>query len=287
MKRKKVFKIQTVSVYISTTLVLLLLGVMGILFIGAQSISRNIRENILVTVVFNNSLEENDILNFKKSLDSDKRILKSVYISKEQALAEETAALKANPIEILGYNPYEASIELTMKPEFSNSKELESLKKTLVKKKGIKEILYQKDLVDTINCNIQRVGILLLALFVMLTLISWSLIGNLVRLSIYAKRFLLHTMKLVGATWGFISKPFIVKNMWIGFFSGVMANIFLASGLYLLYQNEPNIAAMLPIEGLIIVAVGITIFGMTICMLCAFLSVQRFLRMRKNDLYFI
>lgn len=287
MKRKKVFKIQTVSVYISTTLVLLLLGVMGILFIGAQSISRNIRENILVTVVFNNSLEENDILNFKRSLDSDKRILKSVYISKEQALAEETAALKANPIEILGYNPYEASIELTMKPEFSNSKELESLKKTLVKKKGIKEILYQKDLVDTINSNIQRVGILLLALFVMLTLISWSLIGNLVRLSIYAKRFLLHTMKLVGATWGFISKPFIVKNMWIGFFSGVMANIFLASGLYFLYQNEPNIAAMLPIEGLIIVAVGITIFGMTICMLCAFLSVQRFLRMRKNDLYFI
>lgn len=287
MKKKKVFKIQTISVYISTTLVLLLLGIMGILFIGAQSISKNVRENILVTVVFNNAIEEGDILKLKKSIDSDKRIQKSVYISKEQALAEETLALKANPAEILGYNPYEASIELTMKPEFSNSEELENLKQMLITKKGIKEIIYQKDLVDTINNNIQRAGFLLLALLVMLTLISWSLIGNLVRLSIYSKRFLLHTMKLVGATWGFISKPFIISNMWIGITSGIIANILLATGLYLLQQSEPAITAMLPVEQLIIVAAGITLFGMTICMLCAFLSVQRFLRMRKNDLYFI
>lgn len=287
MKKKKIFKIQTLSVYISTTLVLLLLGIMGILFIGAQSISRNVRENIIVTVVFSNIVEEGDILKFKKSIDSDKRILKSTYISKEQALAEETLALKANPVELLGYNPYEASIELTMKPEYSNSAELEKLKNALMTKKGIKEIIYQKDLVDTINSNIQRAGILLLALLVMLTLISWSLIGNLVRLSIYSKRFLLHTMKLVGATWSFISRPFIIKNMWIGFFSGIIANILLASGLYFILQNEPIIISMLPIEGLAVVAIGITLFGMIICMLCAFLSVQRFLRMRKNDLYFI
>ncbi len=287
MKKKKVFKIQTISVYISTTLVLLLLGIMGILFIGAQSLSNNVKENILVTVVFNNTLEESDILKLKRSIDSDKRIQKSIYISKEQALAEETKALKANPADILGYNPYEASLELTMKPEFSNSEELEKLKQILITKKGIKEIIYQKDLVDTINNNIQRAGFMLLALLVMLTLISWSLIGNLVRLSIYSKRFLLHTMKLVGATWGFISKPFIVSNMWIGFTSGIIANILLVTGLYFLQQNEPGIAAMLPTEGLIVVAAGITLFGMIICMLCAFLSVRRFLRMRKNDLYFI
>jgi cell division transport system permease protein len=287
MKKKKVFKIQTISVYISTTLVLLLLGIMGILFIGAQSISKTVRENILVTVVFNNAIEEGDILKLKKSIDSDKRIQKSVYISKEEALAEETKALKANPAEILGYNPYEASIELTMKPEFSNSEELEKLKQMLMTKKGIKEIIYQKDLIDTINNNIQRAGFLLLALLVMLTLISWSLIRNLVRLSIYSKRFLLHTMKLVGATWGFISKPFIISNMWIGFTSGIIANMLLATGLYFLQQNEPAITAMLPKEELLVVAAGITLFGMTICMLCAFLSVRRFLRMRKNDLYFI
>lgn len=287
MKKKNIFKIQTLSVYISTMLVLLLLGVMGILFIGAKSISKSVKENILVTIILSNSLEENEIQTLKKSIDSDRRILKSSYISKEEALAEETEALKANPAEILGYNPYEASIELTMKPEFSNSVELENLKQTLIKKRGIKEIIYQRDLVDTINSNIQRAGFMLLALLVMLTLISWSLIGNLVRLSIYSKRFLLHTMKLVGATWSFICRPFIVKNMWIGFLSGIIANLLLSAGLYILSHSEPGIMSILPMDGLIAVGVGITLFGMTICMLCAFLSVRRFLRMRKNDLYFI
>lgn len=287
MKKKNIFKIQTISVYISTMLVLLLLGVMGILFIGAKSISKSVKENILVTIILSNSLEESEILTLKKSIDNDRRILKSSYISKEEALAEETKALKANPAEILGYNPYEASIELTMKPEFSNSVELENLKQTLIKKRGIKEIIYQRDLVDTINSNIQRAGFMLLALLVMLTLISWSLIGNLVRLSIYSKRFLLHTMKLVGATWSFICRPFIVKNMWIGFLSGIIANLLLSAGLYILSHSEPGIMSILPMDGLIAVGVGITLFGMTICMLCAFLSVRRFLRMRKNDLYFI
>lgn len=287
MKKKNIFKIQTISVYISTMLVLLLLGVMGILFIGAKSISKSVKENILVTIILSNSLEESEILTLKKSIDNDRRILKSSYISKEEALAEETEALKANPAEILGYNPYEASIELTMKPEFSNSVELENLKQALIKKRGIKEIIYQRDLVDTINSNIQRAGFMLLALLVMLTLISWSLIGNLVRLSIYSKRFLLHTMKLVGATWSFICRPFIVKNMWIGFLSGIIANLLLSAGLYILSHSEPGIMSILPMDGLIAVGVGITLFGMTICMLCAFLSVRRFLRMRKNDLYFI
>ena len=287
MKKKNIFKIQTISVYISTMLVLLLLGVMGILFIGAKSISKSVKENILVTIILSNSLEESEILTLKKSIDNDRRILKSSYISKEEALAEETEALKANPAEILGYNPYEASIELTMKPEFSNSVELENLKQTLIKKRGIKEIIYQRDLVDTINSNIQRAGFMLLALLVMLTLISWSLIGNLVRLSIYSKRFLLHTMKLVGATWSFICRPFIIKNMWIGFLSGIIANLLLSAGLYILSHSEPGIMSILPIDSLIAVGVGITLFGMTICMLCAFLSVRRFLRMRKNDLYFI
>lgn len=285
--KKKVFKVQTVSVYISTTLVLLLLGIMGVLFIAAQSLSKNVQQNLLVTVVLSNSLDDNSIANLKKTLEKDSRVHKSNYISREQALAEESEALKTNPAEILGYNPYEASIELTLKPEYSNSKDLADFEKALIKKTGIKEVLYQKELVDTINHNIQRAGVMLLALLVMLTLISWSLIGNLVRLSIYSKRFILHTMKLVGATWGFICRPFIIKNMWIGLFSGILANILLASGLYVLLQNEPGIISLLPINGLAAVATGVILFGITICMLCAFVSVRRFLRMRKNDLYFI
>lgn len=285
--KKRGVRIQTISVYISTTLVLLLLGVMGALFIGAQSLTHNVQKNLIMSVVIKNEASEDAILKIKKEIDCDKRILSTTYISREQALAEESKALKTNPAEILGYNPYEASLEITMKPEYANSTELEAIEKTLLKKKEIKEIIYQKELVDTINTNIRKAGIILLALLAMLTIISWSLIGNMVRLSIYSKRFILHTMKLVGASWGFICRPFIIKNMWIGIFSGIAANAILASVLYMLQQNEPDIANIIQFDKLAIVAVIVIAFGMVICMLCALMSVLRFLKMRRNDLYFI
>ena len=149
------------------------------------------------------------------------------------------------------------------------------------------EVIYHKDLVGAINSNINKIGIALLVLMVLLSIISWSLIGNMVRMSIYSKRFLLHTMKLVGATWGFIRRPFIVQNMWIGALSGLFANIILGSMLYVIATREPAIVTLLDIEHLALVALGTMLFGVTITVLCAFLSVNRFLRMRGNDLYFI
>lgn len=286
MKRKGI-KIQTISVYISTTLVLLLLGVMGTLFIGAQSLTHSVQKNLVMSVIIKNETGEDAILKLKKELDNDKRILSTTYISKEQALAEESKALKTNPAEILGYNPYEASLEITMEPEYANSTELLTIEKNLLKKKEVKEVIYQKELVDIINANIRKAGVMLLALLAMLTIISWSLIGNMVRLSIYSKRFILHTMKLVGASWGFICRPFIIRNMWVGIVSGIAANAILAGGLYLLQQNEPVIADIIQIDKLAVVGVVVILFGMVICMLCALMSVLRFLRMRRNDLYFI
>jgi cell division transport system permease protein len=240
-----------------------------------------------MSVIIKNETGEEAIMKLKKELENDKRILNTVYISREQALAEESEALKTNPAEILGYNPYEASLEITMEPKYANSGELQAIEKGLLKKKEVKEVIYQKDLVDTINANIRKAGAILLALLAMLTIISWSLIGNMVRLSIYSQRFILHTMKLVGASWGFICRPFIIKNMWIGIFSGIVANAALAGGLYLLQQSEPEITRIIHTEKLAAVGIIVIAFGMTICMLCALMSVLRFLRMRRNDLYFI
>lgn len=287
MKKKFIFKVQTVSVYISTTLVLLLLGTMGILFIGARSVSKDIQQSLTLSIVMKNGVEESEIMKFKTIIDSRDYVQESTYISREQALEEEKKALNADPTEMLGYNPYEASIEVTLKPEHSNSKTYEQIEKEFRARKEVKDVIYQKELMDAINSNLRHAGIVLLALFAMLALISWSLIGNLVRLSIYSKRFLLHTMKLVGATWGFIRRPFIASNLWIGFFSGILANCILSAALYFLQQNEPSIMAMLPMQQLAMVAGVVILFGMTICALCAFLSVNRFLRMRSNDLYFI
>ena len=260
---------------------------MGILFVAAQEVSKSVQDNLGVSVIMNNDAPEADILKLKERLDASRYTQAVKYISKEQALEEQRLELKADPVEQLGYNPYEAEIELTLKPEYANKDSLVMIEKSLLRNKEVKELIYQQELMDSVNEGIQKIGLTLLAFLAMLTLISWSLISNLVRLSIYSKRFLMHTMKLTGATWGFIRRPFIVSNMWIGLLSGALANAMLAAGIYFLQQQEPVLVAYLPIDDLAVVGAAVILFGITICSLCAFLSVNRFLRMRNNDLYFI
>ena len=285
--KRPLFKVQTISVYISTTLVLLLLGVMGILFIFGENFSRSIQQNLTVSVIIDSKANDMEILKIQKEIGKKKYVSKYTYISKEQALEEEMEALKTNPLEQLGYNPYEASIEITMSPEYSNSDSLAIIEQELLENRLVTEVLYQKELMDSVNSNLHKAGLFIMIFLIMLTLISWSLIGNLVRLSIYSKRFILHTMKLVGATWGFIRRPFIIKNLWIGLLSGVIANTILAIGLYTILMGQPQLAEFLPIGSLMIVAATVIVFGVAICSLCAYLSVNKFLRMRRNDLYFM
>ena len=284
---KPIFKVQTISVYISTTLVLLLLGVMGILLVAAQEVSKNIQDNLGVSVIMNSEVEEADILKLKEKLEASAYTQEVAYISKEQALEEQKIELGIDPVEQLGYNPYEAELEITLQPEYANSDSLATIENALLRNRSIKEVIYQKDLMNSVNDSIKKAGVALLVLLTLLTIISWSLISNLVRLSIYSKRFLLHTMKLTGATWGFIRKPFIINNIWIGLFSGIMANMLLAASTYMLSEQMPGIMLYLPLDGLAVVGATVIIFGIVICSLCAFMSVNRFLRMRNNDLYFI
>ena len=285
--KRPIFNIQTASVYISTTLVLLLLGIMGILSVGGQAVSKNIKENFNMTVVIDRTVDEAAILKLQKNIERKEYILGSRYISKEEALEEAKANLGTDPLELLGTNPYEAEIELNLKKEFSSVEKMEQIEKELLKNKEIAEIIYHKGHIDTVNRNIKKAALLLLTLLVLLTIISWSLISNLVRLSIYSKRFLLHTMKLVGATWGFIRRPFLLHNMWIGLAAGIIANALLGTAIYMIQQRAPEMAQLLPMKELAFVGAAVVLFGIVICTLCAFLSVNRFLRMRNNDLYFI
>ena len=285
--KKPVLNIQTLSVYISTTLVLLLLGIMGILFVSGQSVSKRIKENFSMTVIIDSKTDEPEILKLKKDIDRKEYVLNSQYISKEDALNEAKESLGTDPMELLGENPYEAEIEINLKKEFSDVGNMTKIEKELLGKKGVSEVIYHKGHIDTVNRNIRKVALLLLTLLVLLTVISWSLISNLVRLSIYSKRFLLHTMKLVGATWGFIRRPFLLHNMWIGLAAGLIANTLLGTAIYMIQQRSPEFASLLPMRELAIVGAAVIAFGIVICTMCAFLSVNRFLRMRNNDLYFI
>lgn len=285
--KKPVLNIQTLSVYISTTLVLLLLGIMGILFVSGQSVSKRIKENFSMTVIIDSKTDEPEILKLKKDIDKKEYVLNSQYISKEDALNEAKESLGTDPMELLGENPYEAEIEINLKKDFSDVENMTKIEKELLGKKGVSEVIYHKGHIDTVNRNIRKVALLLLTLLVLLTVISWSLISNLVRLSIYSKRFLLHTMKLVGATWGFIRRPFLLHNMWIGLVAGFIANTLLGTAIYMIQQRSPEFASLLPVRELAIVGAAVIAFGIVICTMCAFLSVNRFLRMRNNDLYFI
>ena len=285
--KRPIFKVQTLSVYITTTLVLLLLGVMGIMLVAATGVSKEIHNNLEVSVIINSDTEETDILKLKERLGKERYVQDITYISKEQALEEQKAELGADPVEQLGYNPYEAELCLTLQPQYANSDSLQTIEDKLLRNKNIKEVIYQKDLMNSVNESLKKAGAAMLLFLVLLTIISWSLISNMVRLSIYSKRFLLHTMKLTGATWNFIRKPFIINNIWIGFFSGIMANALLGASLYLLLDRMPALTHYLPLEGVAVVGAAVMLFGIIICSLCAFRSVNRFLRMRNNDLYFI
>lgn len=284
---KPIIKIQTLSVYTSTTLVLVLLGVMCALLLSARSLSDHIKRNMTMSVVVSSKLSEADVLNFRNQLNKRPYVVESKYVSSAQILEEQKKELGTDPVEFLGYNPYEPSIDLTLKSEYACPDSMAVLEKALLRDKRVTQVVYHREIIETVNDNIHKVAIVLLGFMVVLTLISWSLIGNAVRLSIYSKRFILHTMKLVGATWYFIRRPFIVRNMYIGLFSGVAADVLLGGIFYLAMREEPALITILPPMSLAIIAVAVICFGVFMTVSCAYSSVNRFLRMRGDDLYFL
>ena len=151
----------------------------------------------------------------------------------------------------------------------------------------IREITYPSELMDNVNDNIRKISILLLILALALSLISFALINNTIKLTIYSQRFLLHTMKLVGADWEFIRRPFLLRNMGIGIISGIFANGLIASSIYLLLRYEPQMNHLFTLPTLCVVGVCVMLFGILITLLCAYISINRFLRMKAGDLYYI
>ena len=192
-----------------------------------------------------------------------------------------------DPTEFLGYNPYTASIEVKLKADYANTDSIIPIKNRLMRYTQIREITYPSELMDNVNDNIRKISTILLALALALSLISFALINNTIKLTIYSQRFLLHTMKLVGASWGFIRRPFLLRNMGIGIISGVLANGLIATGIYLLLRYEPQMAHLFTLPTMAIVGGCVMLFGLLITSLCAYVSINRFLKMKAGDLYYI
>ena len=281
------FDMQFITSSISTTLVLLLLGLVVFFVLAAHNLSIYVRENINFSVLISDDMREADILKLQKRLDKEPFVKQTEYISKKQALKEQTEAMGTDPEEFLGYNPFTASIEIKLHSDYANSDSIAKIEKLIKKNTNIQEVLYQRELIDLVNENIRNISLVLLTLAVVLTLISFALINNTIRLAIYSKRFLIHTMKLVGASWGFIRRPFLRRNIWSGVLAGIMADAILMGAAYWLVSYEPELIRVITPEVMLLVSGSVLVFGIIITFLCAYLSINKYLRMKASTLYYI
>ena len=284
-KHKSTFDMQFITAGISTTMVLFLLGLVVFFVLTANNLSVYIRENIAFSAILDDGIKETSIIKLQESLNKKDYVKQTVYISKDQALKEQIEAMGTDPSEFLGHNPFNASIEIKLNAGYTHPDSIKWIEKELMENKSILEVSYPQNLLDSVNRNLQKISAFLLGLAVMLSLISFSLINNTIRLTIYSKRFLIHTMKLVGASWGFIRRPFITRNLWIGILSGTVANAILTASAYTAVKYEPELLAIVSPESIMIVAATVMVFGMIITTLCAYISINKYLRMKISELY--
>lgn len=285
--RVRLFDMQFITACISTTMVLILLGLMLFLVLSAHRLSVYVRENLNFTVLLSNDAPESAILALQKRLDGEAFVKASAYISKEEALKEEVETMGSDPVEFLGYNPFSPSIELKLHAAYANADSVAWIKERILADKLVTDVDYRQGLMDSVNRNISKLSIGLLAVAALLTLISFALINNTVRLTIYSKRFLIHTMKLVGAGWGFIRRPFLRRNFWVGLSSGVLADAVLVAAAYTLVSYEPGLLAVITTDILLWVMLSTLLFGVLITCMCAYISINKYLRLSAGDLYYM
>lgn len=274
-----------VTLCISTTMVLVLLGLVVFSVLTSHNLSAWVKENLTVTVMLGDDASTNDAKRLCRDLYHRPYSKNIDYVSKEQALKEQTAAMGSDPSEFLGANPFVATLELQLNSDYANRDSLRWIARELKKNPKVTDVAYQEDLMDNVNMNLSRINIVLLILALLLTFVSFSLINNTVRLSVYSRRFLIHTMKLVGASWAFIRRPFIRQAIVVGIIAAILAIIVLGAGVYALYTFEPNILNIITWRELTITAIAVLLFGLIITFICSWISVNKFLKMSAGELY--
>lgn len=272
---------------ISISLVLLLLGIIGLLMLNAKVLSNYVKENICFSLFLRDDVKEADIRKFQKTLDTYDFIRSTEYISKEQAAAELQEDLGEDFIEFLGYNPLPESIDIYLIADYANPDSLVNVENRLMGFTDyVQEISYQKNLVHEINENIRNISIFLLIFSLLLLLISFALINNTIRLMIYSKRFIIRTMQLVGATRGFIRVPFIKTGVIQGVISAVIAIIVLALMIYGADKQLHEIISLLDYKIVGILFLIVLSLGIIISLISTFFAVNRYLRIKNTNLYY-
>ena len=271
----------------SITLVLFLLGMFALLMMHAQKLSNHLKENIGFEVVMNSNVKEDNILKLQKELDAMPAVKSTEYITKEQAIQRLSEDLGEDFLQWLGNeeNPLLPSIDVRFNADWANNDSLDIIQTQLLKNKDVKEIYYQKSLVNLINQNVKRIGIALMIASLILLIIAITLIRNTIRLSIYSKRFLVRSMQLVGATPAYIRRPFIRSGILQGFFGALLAVALLALLLYGLTKRLPELTFVQDYTIIIGIFVGIIILGILLGGLSTHSALRKYLNADIDRLY--
>ncbi len=273
------------SIVISMSLVLFVLGILGFLLINANRLSNHVKQNIGFSVMIKEGVKDVDILQLQKWIDSKPYSLETDLVSKEDAAKELREQLGEDFIAFLGYNPLLESIDIKLKASYANSDSLLILEEKLIKNDLIHEVYYQKDLVEKINENVRKMSIFLLSFCILLFIISFTLINNTIRLSVYSKRFLIRTMKLVGATNKFIKGPFLSESIYNGVYSSLVAICMLIGVFQLLQSDMPDFLNIRDFKSMGILFACIFVAGILFTWLSTFFALRKYLRIKESEIY--
>ena len=287
-------KVDTISFFnsrltsiISIALVLFLLGLICLMGVLGNKLSNYVKENISFSIILKDKVNDTEVKKLQKQLDARPYIKSTEYISKEQAAKELEQDLGESPEEFLGFNPLQASLEVRLKSEYANPDSVRVIEKQIRAYTNVSDLLYRKDMMQMVNDNIKRVGIILFVLALILMSISFVLVSNTIRLLIYSKRFLIHTMKLVGATPGFIRRPFLNYNMVSGFFASLLAILMLMGTLLYLQRELSGFVDLLDVNALLLVFGAVMAMGILLSALATYFAVNKYLKMTVDKLYFV
>jgi cell division transport system permease protein len=284
-KRDSFFNLYFTST-ISITLALFMVGLVAFLLLWANHTAKYTKENIVIAIVLHDSIQQSDIQRVSDYLKKADFIKAYRYVSKESALNEHINDLGDDPTEFLGYNPLKATIEVNLKADYANSDSLKVIEPKLRNYSFVEDVVYQKDMISDLNMNVSKISLVLLLIALLFLITTIILINNTIRISIYSKRFVINTMKLVGAKAWFIRKPFLKRFI----FNGLLASFFAIIGLfgigYYLKQLDSTLPLydwhfFLPIAGLVLVT------GFLISFLAALFAINRYIRMKTDEMYFI
>lgn len=270
---------------ISTSLVLLLLGLVGLLLINGRNIKKQVMESIGFNVILKENVKEADIYQLQKILDARVYILSTEYITKEEAALETEQMLGEDFIRFLGYNPLPPSIRVRLHQPWANPDSVMIIEQDLMQYNSIEEVYYKKSLLYAINENIRQLTLVILGFSILLTLISVTLINNTIRLSIYSKRFIINTMQLVGATRGFIRRPFLFRGAASGFTGSLVALTVLFGLVALLQEEFEGVISLRDYEMMAILALGVILIGIIIIWISTFFAVNKYLNIKTDKLY--